>query len=86
MATLLGRSEQDTRKDILLVTARHKLSVEEHFQNAAKEHAPELKPKIIRRKLQRFEEGCAAPDFVKRHTLNVLESIQGETAKHPSSQ
>ena len=72
MKIFTGRSERQVRADIQTVALRKEISIEQLFKYAAKKYAPALKPGCIKRKLDRYEKGSAAPDFVKKYVLDTL--------------
>ena len=75
--TFRGRSEEEVRNHILKVMVQQNLTLEELFLRAAKDHAPLLKQDKVLRKSRRYEEGGAAPVFVKDFLLALLEKSQG---------
>jgi len=74
MKRLHGKDESSLRADIETSAIRQGLSLEGFFQKAATN--AQLKPKDVKRKLERFQQGGAAPVFVKKHLLVVTQSQQ----------
>lgn len=74
-----GLSREALRSNVEIAIRRSKTPTLDFFAQAAREYAPQTGLKEIRRKVGRFLDGYAPPQFVVQHTMTLLRELAMRT-------
>lgn len=71
----LRTKEQRLRIEVEIAVERSNIPILDFFERAAKAYAPQINPRAIKRKVERFLSGCSPPWFVEQHAKKFLREL-----------